>query len=337
MEYDVSIIIPVYNAENYIEKCIKSLINQTYKFLEIIFVNDGSTDSSLQILKKYRLEYNNIIILEQKNKGQGEARNLGIKNARGRFITFADSDDWLSDEYIEVLYKDIIDNNADISICNMAKVIEKSEIEIKSSKFPFKELNREEAIKQILLDKELKSYPWGKMYKKDLFEKNKITFPQRMFYEDLAIIIKLFFYAEKIVLNNQYCYYYLQTSRSSTRTPNPKNIDDRLSALTMIKDFLIANEQLKNYKNEFIHFCLYHLYLMARQVVLWNIKIEYNNLIASIEQLLNEKCLNEEIINKTYLSKEQKKELKILINKQKMYRMQVTINRIKSKVINRVL
>lgn len=110
----VSIVIPVYNAELYISRCLDSIINQTYTDLEIICVNDGSKDNSLQILKKYQEKDERIFVIDKENAGVSEARNDAIKRSSGQYITFVDSDDWLEKDAIELMYKALIENNADV-------------------------------------------------------------------------------------------------------------------------------------------------------------------------------------------------------------------------------
>lgn len=118
----ITLVIPIYNIENYLGRCLDSVINQTYKDLEIILVNDGSTDNSLEICESYAKEDSRIKIINKNNGGLSSARNVGLDACKGDYVTFIDSDDWVSLDYIEILYKNIIDNNADISIINAIKV-----------------------------------------------------------------------------------------------------------------------------------------------------------------------------------------------------------------------
>ena len=116
----VSIIVPVYNVEKYLDKCLNSLVNQTFKDIEILVINDGSTDNSQFIIDKYQLEYPDLInSFKKENCGQGSARNLGLEHATGSYISFVDSDDWLDLDFIEKSYASAIQNNSDIVICDM--------------------------------------------------------------------------------------------------------------------------------------------------------------------------------------------------------------------------
>ena len=115
----VSIIVAVYNVEKYLKKCLDSIIKQSYRNIEIICVNDGSTDSSLKICEEYQEQDSRIIIITQKNQGLSAARNTGIKNSKGEFIAFIDSDDWVDPQFIELLLKECKDNNVLLGFCGV--------------------------------------------------------------------------------------------------------------------------------------------------------------------------------------------------------------------------
>ena len=124
----VSIIVPVYNVEKYLERCLDSLINQTLKDIEIILVDDGSTDDSGNICDKYAKKDKRIKVIHKENGGLSDARNIGLSIANGRYLQFVDSDDFIHKQMIEILYNTIINNNADISICDFDKVYENTKI-----------------------------------------------------------------------------------------------------------------------------------------------------------------------------------------------------------------
>lgn len=333
--FEVSIIIPIYNAEKYLKRCLDSVVNQTFKSLEIILINDGSTDNSLRIMNEYKGNYNNIEIINQQNAGQGEARNNGISIATGEYITFADADDWLSENYVQVLYDAIKKNNSDISVCNMIMVMSRTLREIKSMNFPQRELKGDEAVRDLLQDKELKSYPWGKLYKKSIFLENNIIFPARMFYEDLAVIFQAFYYSSKVSLVNEYCYYYFQSEDSSTRAPNPKTIHDRVEALRMVQRFLLRNNTMEKYKYEYYHFCFFHLYIMCRKINVWKLKITYSEIINVILKLINKEEISKDILDKTLLNEKQKREL-LLLKNPKIYDLYIFSTRIISKIKSKI-
>lgn len=335
-KYDVSIIVPVYNTEKYLSKCLDSILNQSHNNIEIILINDGSTDSSLNIIREYSEKYENIVVINQVNKGQGEARNQGIKISSADYITFVDSDDWISEDYIKILYTSVIDNDADISVGNIIGVLSNNMKNIHYPKFKYCELIGKDAVSYLLLDKELKSYPCAKLFKKNLFINNEIAFPGKMYYEDLAVVMQSTFYANKVILLNKYIYYYLQNNESSTRTPNMKNITDRLKALTIIKEFFIKNKCFEFYSDRYRHFCLFHLYLIINQINDWNFKISYDEIIQYIVNLI-EVDFSKKLINNTQLDKEIKSNLIILKSNKYLYKIYWFLQKAYKKIMKTII
>ena len=124
MEDLISVVVPIYNVEKYLKTCIETIIKQTYKNIEIILVNDGSTDNSLQICNEFKEKEKRIKVINKKNGGLSDARNIGLKKAKGKYICFIDSDDFINEKYIEELHSLIIKNNAQIAICSFENVNE---------------------------------------------------------------------------------------------------------------------------------------------------------------------------------------------------------------------
>lgn len=222
----ISVIIPVYNVEKYLEKCIKSVINQTYKNLEIILVNDGSTDSSGEICNKFLKLDSRIILLNKVNEGLSAARNFGIQNSNGEYISFIDSDDFISDRMFEVLLNNINKWDCDISIVEKCDVFEDKEFDLK----PLNEKQCYIYTKQEAMEKYFEGNfipAWGKLYRRELFK--NIKFPVGVLNEDEAIMIKLLDRCKKnIVYQNRQLYFYLKRkegSITSTRKNIKNNID----------------------------------------------------------------------------------------------------------------
>ena len=205
----ISVIIPVYNVENYLRQCLDSIINQTLKEIEIICINDGSTDSSKQILEEYALKDERIKIINQKNKGVSAARNTGIDAATGEYIGFVDSDDWVKLDAYEKLYNKITREDVDIVFSRYNYVFEDGRIEHNPNHF--KELDE---IKINSIDENLellKISPsiWTKIFKKSFILDNKIRFPEGVLAEDLFFIVQYLLKANGIVyLNNYFSYNY---------------------------------------------------------------------------------------------------------------------------------
>ena len=159
MTGDVSIIVPIYNSEKYIERCIKSILNQTYKNFELILINDGSTDKSIDILNKYKKIDKRISIIDKKNEGVAKTRNLGIQKAKGKYVMFIDNDDFINKNYVETYYKIIKEKKLDIVIGGYERVNSKGKV-IKRVEFKNRPFNKEMIYKICS--------PWAKIYKKFL-------------------------------------------------------------------------------------------------------------------------------------------------------------------------
>lgn len=173
----VSIIIPIYNAEKYIEKCLTSVINQTYQNIEIICIDNNSTDNSIDILKKYQKLDSRIILEKEKNAGVSYARNHGINICSGKYISFIDADDYIERDYTESLVKNI-QEQCDISICNF-NIIQDGNIKYRDNINNKNYLTKEEIIERIFLRNEFCAFCWNKLYKTDIIKKNKISFNEK--------------------------------------------------------------------------------------------------------------------------------------------------------------
>ena len=172
----VSVIVPVYKVEEYLPKCLDSLVNQTLEDIEIILVNDGSPDNSDKIIKKYAKKDKRIVYIEKENGGQASARNMGVKVAKGEFISFVDSDDWIELETLEECYKKAKKEKSDIVQFDLNKVINGEK-----HYEPFFTLEGEDLKKTYILNV---TSPWGKIIKKEIITDNDLYFPEGIIYED---------------------------------------------------------------------------------------------------------------------------------------------------------
>ena len=226
----ISVIVPAYNEEKRIKKCIDSILNQTYKNIEVIVINDGSTDNTLKVLDS--ISDSRLVVKTIKNSGQGSARNLGIKLSTGSLITFVDSDDYIKNDMIEKLYNSMKENDSDISICNLIKKYSSHEEKFVN----FNKLCDDDNVNYMISH----SGPVGRLYKKSLFIENNIFFKEKCIYEDLAVIPLLGIYAKKISFIDQELYYYVIRDNSSM---NQKKYSKKLEDIFIIMKYL--NEQFK--------------------------------------------------------------------------------------------
>lgn len=204
MDELISVIINVYNGEKYVGKCLESIINQTYKNLEIIIVNDGSTDKTLDICKSY--EDSRIKIINQENMGLSLSRNVGIDNSTGKYLFFVDVDDFVELDTIEYLYKLLKEYDVKISTCNFMYIFDYNfEVKNKEEKIIVKD--SKEMIREVLLGEGRSGTIWNKLFEKSVFD--NVRFENRIV-NDVVVIYKLYIEAAKIVYSNQIKYFYLR-------------------------------------------------------------------------------------------------------------------------------
>lgn len=255
MENDlISIIVPCYNVEEYVQKCINSLLRQTYYNVEIIAVNDGSTDNTLILLNKLKKVDNRLIIISQNNEGLSSARNTGLKYCKGKYVCFVDSDDYVDENYIKKLYTAIKDKDGDISICDYYYVDEYNEIWENEKRKIENVYTNIEALKDMFSgSQKLEVMTWNKLYKKSLFIDNNIKFPIGKLHEDNYTTYKLFYYSKNIVLIKEKLYYYLQRKNSIMgKKFNHKRLDI-IGALNETKEFIYSKQEKKLYKYYFAY------------------------------------------------------------------------------------
>ena len=210
--YKVSVIVPVYNVEKYLEKCVKTIIGNSYKNLEIILVDDGSTDSSGSICNRYAKLYDNIVVIHQKNKGLSSARNVGCRKATGEYILFVDSDDYIDKFAIEKLVKAALDYNADLVQGGLSRVNERY-LFISTPKCTFEVLDTEKKIRDAyFITGKLMVTAWGKLYKRDVIK--SITMVEGYNNEDVMYMSDIIPLLRKVVVLPDVLYYYLQRTDS---------------------------------------------------------------------------------------------------------------------------
>ena len=208
----ISVIIPIYKVEEYIHKCIDSVISQTYTNLEIILVDDGSPDRCGEICDEYARVDNRIKVIHKENGGLSDARNVGIEFATGSYITLLDSDDWIENKYIEKLYELLKVKKADISVCNFVKTYNENISKVEDKVF-IHEFSNIEALEELTGKYYLQMVvAWGKLYKKELFE--NIRYPLGKTHEDEFTTHKLLYKASKIVFTTEPLLYYRQRKDS---------------------------------------------------------------------------------------------------------------------------
>lgn len=245
----ISIIVPIYNTEKYLKKCFNSLINQTLTDIEIILVNDGSTDNSEKIIKEYSKKYQNIKAYTKKNGGLSDARNYGVRKASGQYIAFVDSDDYVKKNMMEKLYNTATTRDLDVVVCNTYNVYPDKKkdtiIEIKSNK-----KYSDDDIKNYLISPPMACI---RLFNKSLF--NNMKFKKNIYYEDLELCPKIVNLTNKVGFVDESLYFYLQRNGSIMKQ---KKFQDKLLDIFTV---LESNEKelYNKYPEEIEYMYISHL------------------------------------------------------------------------------
>lgn len=261
----ISVVVPIYKTEEYLRRCVDSILNQTFSDFDLILVNDGSPDNSADIMEEYAKSDNRVIPLYKKNGGLSDARNAGIeysfKNSDSLWITFVDSDDCIHPQYLELLYDAVIKQNTQISVGEILRFKEDLEVDdfISKSKFnlnspenayPLEKTTSEDLYFRYAHYGKRTCYvsAWGKLYKKSLF--SEIRFPFGKNWEDIATTYKVFFSVNYCTIVDTPLYFYFDNSNGIMRSPwTPKRLDE-LDAYEQQLEFFKRQEKYKNiYKN----------------------------------------------------------------------------------------
>lgn len=295
----VTVIVPVYNTRDYLEKCLDSLINQTLAEIEIIVVNDGSTDDSQQIIDRYTEKYNQIKSFIKENGGLSDARNFGIDRATGEYIGFVDSDDFVSAEMLENMYKKAIEHRAEIVLCDLEKVDHDGKV--------FRDLPQSpqlpekiELEKDFTLFGEMSCFACNKIFHRELFKNHR--FRKGIHFEDVELIPQLVLESKIISKINQPFYKYFERQQSISRTHNERGLD-MFVAVNSVKEAFESSSQkdfVKEWKRFFIlqgyySFLAYVAYVQDKKIrhqLIERLKSELQENQISKSEILNYKRFN---------------------------------------------
>lgn len=248
-EIKISVIIPVYNTSQYLEKCLNSVINQSLKEIEIICVNDGSTDNSLEILKKYEEKDNRIKIINKKNGGLTSARNKAINITSGEYCLNVDSDDWIKENYLEKIYLKAKEQNLDMLITDIIYCYKKcgggytysieKDLLINDNKI----LSGKEYIKNFF-EKNFLGYTWNKLIRTELYKKYNLEYNEKIFlFEDVELILRLSYFCKRIGKLNEAFYCYRQGENNGVRKIKLKNLLDLITCFDSLIEFYKNKEE----------------------------------------------------------------------------------------------
>ena len=276
----ISVIIPIYKAEKYIEKCVRSVLAQSYQNLEVILVEDGSPDNSGAICDKLASEDERIRVIHKENGGAATARNVGLDVMTGEYIAFVDADDYMESNYLEMLYQLLTDNNAQVSICGfktvdengnaiiidalhdeqIAEVIEETSMQVENRIKAEKLVSGNDIILEDLQGHWEHVAPWGKLFKAELYQ--QVRYPHWFAHEDEPVFIQVFDQVEKVAVSGEKLYYYVQHAGSLMNTAYSEK--DRTTYLQMWRE-RIAYYSDENPRHKEILNCVLQAY------VAWNV------------------------------------------------------------------
>ena len=245
----LSVIVPVYNSSKYLDKCIKSIVNQTLKEIEIIIINDGSTDNSLDIIQGYALKDNRIKVVNQSNKGVSASRNEGIKLAKGDYIINIDSDDWIEQHYFEDIYNLAINKQLDIVVTDihveglLVDYIRK-DLNIENNDI----INGKEYL-EIFFKNNLSGFTWNKLIKRELYD-GLLYREDLTMCEDVYLIVQIIKKSKYIGKINYAYYHYIVNNNSITNTLNTKKMQDIYEVFCFLKDYFNSDKMLSLYIKE---------------------------------------------------------------------------------------
>lgn len=277
----IAVIVPLYNVEEYLPRCIDSILNQSFSDFRLILINDGSTDRSGDICDEYKEKDNRIKVIHQENMGISMARNNGIENVKEDYVTFVDSDDYIHRDMLKILYRTLNKYKGDISVCQFELSYEDIRIEDEELENHSITKNNRQAVDMIVGESNVNMIvPWGKLYKRRLFE--NIKYPEGKYHEDEFVTYKLIYKAKKVVINTEELYYYTQRKQSITgSTYNSKRLV-KLEALKEAIDFFKDHDEKELESRARLR------YLMNIQIGYYKVKYEMSDQQDTLRKLKSE-------------------------------------------------
>ena len=296
----VSVIVPFYNVEGYIEKCLTTLVNQTLQDIEIILVNDGSKDRSINIVEKFIKEYpKKIVYLEKENGGLSDARNYAMPYAKGEYIAFLDSDDYVEKDMYQKMYDLAINENSDMVECDFYwEYPDKTK----------KDIGKIYNTKKEMIEK-MRVVAWNKLIKREILENTKIKFPKGYRYEDVEFAYKLVPYIEKVSFLKEPCIHYIQREGSISNSQNERT-KEIFDVLQHVIDYYKENGIYEDYKTELEYIYVRYAFCSSLRRI---VKIQNENIQ---EELLNLTWNN---VNEKFPNWKKNEILKKEINIKKLY------------------
>ena len=278
----VSLIIPVYNVRDYLRKCLDSVAAQTWQDLEVILVNDGSTDDSPEILQEYAVKYAHFSVYTIENRGLGGARNYGMEHATGEYVLFLDSDDYIAENCVEVLVNAAEKNGSDIVVANCYDVREDGSL-VQAYQNVYKNATTSLAEEpQILFNRVC---AWGKLYKRELL--NGFSYVSRVWYEDMRLTHKLYLHAKKITYVEDFLFYYVQRAGSIMNNTNYARTLEIIDAFEDLLGYFRQQGAYEIYRHELEFMVIEHVAVASVARVALGKGKECKQVIRKLQAYLN--------------------------------------------------
>lgn len=248
----VSVIVPAYNEENHIKACLDSIISNDLKEIEIIVINDGSTDSTSKILEEYKNKYDIIKVIEKENEGQGSARNIGIDLAKGEFLTFVDADDEIHNNMLSKMHEKLQKEQADICVCDYFEITNANKVVKKAIPQKTEDIKRDYIVSI--------AGPCNKLIRTEILKKNNLYFPKTGIYEDIAIVPLIATYANSITyLEEPLYYYYIRQGSTMRQTQFNEKLLSIYNVLEILENGFKQTKEIEQYKEELEFIYIKHL------------------------------------------------------------------------------
>lgn len=265
----VSIIVPVYKVEKYLEQCVQSLRKQTYSDIEILLVDDGSPDRCGQMCDAFALKDERIRVIHKENGGLGDARNVGISHANGKYLLFIDSDDWVHEDLVKITADTAETYHADIVMFDYVSVEKNSSrSDVFSMVLPVDRVLSAKTEPELIMSS---CSAVNKLYRKEFWIKSGVSFPKGRYYEDLGTIPKLMALAERVVYKQEILYYYLMRDGSIMHSKDfSRNYKDRTFVLDGVLDFYQEHQLLEQYRSELEYLVFENAYFVPSKEIVLN-------------------------------------------------------------------
>ena len=328
MSAKVSVIIPIYNVEKYLKQCVDSVLNQSFKDIEILLINDESPDNSIAICKEYEKKDYRIKVFSKKNEGLGLTRNYGINHAIGKYVVFVDSDDYIDPEYIEKMYNCMEENNLDVCYTTFCKFLSNSN---KIMHYGLSLHGNKNSIKynKVLSNNSnyIKMSAWSSMYRMDIIKEHNIQFHSEREYisEDLIFNIDYTQYVKRYMILNNVSYFYRVNNDSLTHIYKADRFDKNKELYSFCKRELKNVEKYRELKNVLANIFLNSVRHCMKEEYKYNPKYKVN-----IKRIINDVDVQEAIREKT--NSNIKKDLFDMLIKRKKYNIIVFILKLKDKI-----